>query len=88
MFVGIIVGVVSFIDSVLSNISTNNSSGLYLKSISVICFLVTPSRTTKLGVWIYPLPKEVIPIDLNPVRGVILRTWGNISSGCKVESDG
>ena len=49
LFVGIIVGVVSFIDSVLSNISTNNSSGLYLKSISVICFLVTPSITTKFG---------------------------------------
>ena len=83
-----IVGVVSFIDSVFSNISTNNSSGLYLKSISFICFLVTPSITTRFGFWIYPFPIDVIPIDLNPVNGVILNTWGNITSGNKVESEG
>ena len=85
---GTIVGVAAFIVSLFFNISTNSSSGLYLKSTSVISFFVTPSKTTRLGFWIYPLPKEVIPIDLNPVRGVILNICGNITSGCKVTSDG
>jgi hypothetical protein len=47
--IGIIVGVDSFKDSVFSKISTISFSGLYLRSISVIGFLVTPSKTTKLG---------------------------------------
>ena len=83
-----IVGVESFNDSVFSNISTISCSGLYLKSISVTGFLVTPSMTTKLGLWLYPFPKDVIPIDLKPLNGVILKTCGNRASGFKVESVG
>ena len=47
--IGIMVGVESFKDSVFSKISTISSSGLYLRSISVIGFFVTPSNTTRLG---------------------------------------
>ena len=85
---GMIVGGALLRDSEFSNISTISSSGLYLKSTSVISFLVTPSTTTKLGFVKYPFPKDVIPIDLNPVNGVILNTCGNIASGFKVKSFG
>ena len=47
--IGIMVGVESFKDSVFSKISTISSSGLYLRSMSVIGFFVTPSNTTRLG---------------------------------------
>ena len=47
--IGIKVGVESFKDSVFSKISTISCSGYILRSISVIGFLVTPSKTTKLG---------------------------------------
>ena len=86
--IGINVGVVSFNDSVFSKISTISSSGLYLKSMSVIGFLVTPSKTTRLGFWLYPFPNDVIPIDLKPLNGVILNTCGNKASGFKVLSLG
>ena len=85
---GIIVGGALFNDSEFSKISTISSSGLYLKSGSFISFLLTPSITTKLGFVKYPFPKDVIPIDLKPVKGVILKTWGNMASGFKVRSLG
>ena len=47
--IGNMVGVESFKDSVFSKISTISSSGLYLRSISVTGFFVTPSNTTRLG---------------------------------------
>ena len=86
--IGIKVGVVSLRDSEFSKISTISWSGLYLKSTSVIGFFVTPSKTTKLGFWLYPLPKDVIPIDLKPLNGVILNTCGYKTSGFKVVSLG
>ena len=85
---GIIVGVELLRDSEFSKISTISWSGLYLKSTSVIGFLVTPSITIKLGFWLYPLPKDVIPIDLKPLKGVILNTCGYKTSGFKVLSLG
>ena len=86
--IGTIEGVELFKDSVFSKTSTISCSGLYLKSTSPTGFFVTPSKTTKLGFWLYPFPNDVIPIDLKPLKGEILKTCGNMASGFKVTSVG
>ena len=52
-------------------------SKLYLKSASLSLALVTPSRTTNWGGWLYPLPYDVIPTDLRPDSASILIIWGS-----------
>jgi hypothetical protein len=37
---------------------------------------------------LYPLPKDVIPIDSKEARGSILQIWGNFVVGLMVKSDG
>ena len=68
-------------------ISTSVLSKEYLSFTSIISFLVFPSRTTKLGAVLYPLPKEVIPMDSNPVNGSILNVCGSLTVGLSVKSD-
>ena len=65
------VGVVLDKSFVFFNTCTTGSVGKNLRSISFTTSLVLPSRTTKLGALLYPLPAEVTPIDSNPVKGSI-----------------
>ena len=75
---------------VFFSISTcaEETSRWYLKSTSVICFFVLLSITTRLGAVLYPLPKEVTPIDSNPDNASIFKIWGNATSGLNVLSVG
>ena len=84
------IGVIFVRPKVFSIISTYPSlSGvarLYLKSASGSFALLTPSRTTNCGGWLYPWPYDVIPTALRPDSASILIIWGNLDCGLNVKS--
>ena len=67
---------------------TSGVERLYAKSASGSLFLLTPSRTTNCGGWLYPLPYDVMPTALRPDSASILIIWGNLDCGLNVKSDG
>ena len=85
---GRIIGLVLFNDWEFLRILTFVSPKLYLISISLIFFLVVPSKTIKAGGTVYPCPNEVIPILLNLRKVVTSKIWGSCASGAKVGSVG
>ena len=50
--------------------------------------MVIPSKTRSFGAVVYPLPTELIPMDLIDARFSIVIIWGNPTLGLNVESDG
>ena len=50
--------------------------------------MVIPSKTSNLGAVVYPLPTELIPIDLIDARFSIVIICGNPTVGLNVGSDG
>ena len=86
--VGIIIGLTGLIPVVLLRILTWESPNVYCKSISLTCFLVSPSNNNKVGATAYPFPTEAIPIDPIDAKDFICITCGNATVGLKVVSDG
>ena len=64
------------------------SPRVYLRSTSVICLLVFPSKTISSGADEYPFPPELIPIDSKDANASISINWGNSTVGLKVVSEG
>ena len=50
--------------------------------------MVIPSKTRSFGAVVYPLPTELIPMDLIDARFSIVIIWGNPTLGLNVGSDG
>ena len=69
-------------------IVTLESPRVYLSSISSSNSLVTPSKTLSVGATAYPLPTELIPIDLIFANLSIVTIWGNATLGLRVLSEG
>ena len=69
-------------------IVTLESPSLYSSLISSSLLSVTPSNTKSVGATAYPLPTEVIPIELILANLSIVTIWGNATLGLNGLSEG